>query len=424
MKVLLTHIILLLTSITLTAQPITWQRTYGGANMDYGYSIVQTLDEGFIAVGLKRVSTSSFMFAMRLDRFGDTIWTKTFPSNPASRIVALSDGHFVISSSYSQDPLIKIDLNGNVLWANYNEAGAIEASRDSGFYVNRSGLLRYYNNDGIVMWSFDILQYLDSAELWDIGTFPGNDVLIIGVVHDSLPGLNRFILKVNKYGQFEFFRRFNSIYWPNRVVCPDSNSLVYSSIRDRSVFLVKYDLNGNLLWSNKLDTLIPPNAATSLEDLVECNDKGFAMTGWYHAGDYDYFVRVLRADLLGNLQWKRLYGFGEADFGECLLQTIDSGFAVIGIRDNFNLGDIYIIKTDKSGFANPPVNISVHEELVEDSSLGVKLYPNPFNSFLTIEFDLHFSRTATIRIFDNLGKEVRSIYRSDFTIGTNRIRID
>lgn len=424
LRIVITCALLLLTSVYLNAQIITWQRTYGGTNMDYGYSIVQTPDEGFIAVGLKRVSTTSFMFAMRLDRFGDTLWTRTYSSNPALGIVALSDGNYAISGWYPHDPIIKIDLNGDILWAKYNEAGAIEPSRDSGFYVNRSGLLRYYNNDGIVMWSFDILPYLDSAELWDIGTFPGNDVLIIGVVHDSLPGLNRFILKVNKHGQFEFFRRFNSIYWPNRVVCPDSNSLVYSSIRDRSVFLVKYDLNGNLIWTQKLDTLNHPSASTDLEDLFECRDKGFAITGSYQAGDYDYFVRVMRTDMFGRLLWKRLYGFGDHDMGLCIRETKDSGVAVIGIRDNYNLGDIYIIKTDKSGYANPPVNISVHEEFVDHSNINVKLYPNPFNSFLTIEFDLQLSKTATIRIYDNLGREVRSLYRSDLIIGVNRIRID
>ncbi len=59
------------------SQAVTWQRTYGEGNIDYGYSIVQTPDEGYIAVGRKRIETVSYMFAMRLNKFGDTIWTKT-----------------------------------------------------------------------------------------------------------------------------------------------------------------------------------------------------------------------------------------------------------------------------------------------------------------------------------------------------------
>ena len=421
MKVLLTHIILLLTSITLTAQPITWQRTYGGTNMDYGYSIVQTPDEGFIAVGLKRISTSSFMFAMRLDRFGDTLWTRTYSSNPALGIVALSDGNYAISGWYPHDPIIKIDLNGDILWAKYNEAGAIEPSRDSGFFVNRNGVLKKFNNDGTVLWAFEFLKYMNSAELWDIGIFPGNEVLLLGVVHDSLPELNRFILKVNKLGKFEFFRRFNSAYWPNRLACPDSLSFVYSSNHGRSVFLVKYDLKGNLIWTQKLDTLSNPSAGTNLEDLFECRDKGFAITGSYQAGDYDYFVRVLRTDMFGRLQWKRLYGFGDHDLGLCIRETKDSGFAVIGIRDNYNLGDIYIIKTDKNGYADPPVGVSNNHQATVNETAVTEIYPNPFNSQTRIRLTLKESSVVGLVIYDNSGRVVDHIDLGEMQKGGNVI---
>ncbi len=311
-----------------------------------------------------------------------------------------------------------------MLWTLYNEAGYLESSRDSGFFISRNSILKKFSNSGSVLWAFDYSNYLNSAELSGIGIFPANDVLITGVVHDSLQSLNRFILKVNSSGQFEFFRRFNSLYWPGKIVCPDSMSFVYWSKRERSVFLVKHDIKGNLIWSQKLDSLPSELASTDLIDMVECNDKGYSMTGWFQNGDYDYFVRVIRTDMLGNLQWKRLYGFGDNDAGYCIRQTRDSGFAVTGIRDNHNLGDIYIIKTDKSGYANPPVNISGYEEFVDDSNFSVKLYPNPFNSYSTIEFELYYSSSASIQIYDNLGKEVRSIYRSELIIGTNRIRFD
>jgi hypothetical protein len=60
------------------SQPITWQRTYGGSNIDYGYSIVQTPDEGYIAVGRKRINTTAYMFAMRLNKFDQTLTSNFF----------------------------------------------------------------------------------------------------------------------------------------------------------------------------------------------------------------------------------------------------------------------------------------------------------------------------------------------------------
>lgn len=57
-----------------------WTRTYGGVSWDYGYSVQQTSDEGYILVG----STESFgcfcpdLYLIKTDAQGDTIWTRTY----------------------------------------------------------------------------------------------------------------------------------------------------------------------------------------------------------------------------------------------------------------------------------------------------------------------------------------------------------
>ena len=164
MKVFLAHIILLLTSITLTAQPITWQKTYGGSSIDYGYSIVQTPDEGFISVGEKYANSIPATFIMRLSKYGDTLWTRTMAGNGATGVVALSDGNYLVSGWSSEDALIKIDINGNVHWTRYNECGYLKPSRDSGFFVLRGLLLKKYDNGGSVEWQFDCTSFLSSGD--------------------------------------------------------------------------------------------------------------------------------------------------------------------------------------------------------------------------------------------------------------------
>lgn len=112
MRLLLLHIILLLTSFTLTAQPITWQRTYGDSNIDYGYSIVQSPDLGYIAVGRKRIGTVSYAYAMKLNMHGDTIWTRLFSGFQAQKIIMTTDGKYVITTS---SLMFKIDIDGNLI---------------------------------------------------------------------------------------------------------------------------------------------------------------------------------------------------------------------------------------------------------------------------------------------------------------------
>jgi len=55
-----------------------WQKTYGGADWDFGYSIRQTADSGFVICG----QTYSYgagngdVYVIRTDKNGDTLWTR------------------------------------------------------------------------------------------------------------------------------------------------------------------------------------------------------------------------------------------------------------------------------------------------------------------------------------------------------------
>jgi hypothetical protein len=57
---------------------VQWQKTYGGSDWDFGYSIKQTLDSGYVICGL----TYSYgkgngdVYVVRTDKLGDTLWTR------------------------------------------------------------------------------------------------------------------------------------------------------------------------------------------------------------------------------------------------------------------------------------------------------------------------------------------------------------
>ncbi len=78
-----------------------WTRTYGGTNRDYGYSVRQTSDEGYIIAGW----TASFgpgaedVYLVKIDSLGDTLWTRTYGGGGADGswcIQKTSDGGYII----------------------------------------------------------------------------------------------------------------------------------------------------------------------------------------------------------------------------------------------------------------------------------------------------------------------------------------
>jgi hypothetical protein len=105
-----------------------WTKTYGGANNDYGYSVQQTSDGGYIIAG----HTGSFgaggdnVYLIKADSSGDTLWTKTYGGtggDHGSSVQQTSDGGYIIAGgTYSFGAgnadvyLIKADSSGDTLW--------------------------------------------------------------------------------------------------------------------------------------------------------------------------------------------------------------------------------------------------------------------------------------------------------------------
>jgi hypothetical protein len=137
---------------SLTAQ-ITFQRTYGGASSDYGYSVRQTADSGFIIAG----STFSFgaggedVYLIKTDANGETLWTTTYgdTSEDVGYSVSQTIGggyaivgyrRFYIEGDEDVD-FIKTDADGAALWtstyggAGYDEGWSVQQTSDTGYII-------------------------------------------------------------------------------------------------------------------------------------------------------------------------------------------------------------------------------------------------------------------------------------------------
>lgn len=81
---------------------ILWEKTYGGLQTDIGYSVQQTLDEGYIIVG----KTNSFgagkddMWLIKTDKEGNKLWDETFggiQNDMGYSVQQTHDGNYIIA---------------------------------------------------------------------------------------------------------------------------------------------------------------------------------------------------------------------------------------------------------------------------------------------------------------------------------------
>jgi hypothetical protein len=138
-----------------------WERNYGGAGDDWGRSVQQTQDGGYIVAG----STSSFgngwqVYLVKTDATGDTLWTRNYGGvsyDWGYSVQQTSDGGYIVAGyTYSfgntdQVYLIKTNATGDTLWTRtYGEINAdggysVQQTTDGGYIV--SGGTFNFGND-------------------------------------------------------------------------------------------------------------------------------------------------------------------------------------------------------------------------------------------------------------------------------------
>jgi hypothetical protein len=97
-----------------------WTRCYGGGNEDEGYSVRQTTDGGYVATGCTNAfgSVMSDVWLIKTDSRGDTLWTQTFRGaglDWGETVQQTTDSGYIIAGISNENVyLIKTDALGQV----------------------------------------------------------------------------------------------------------------------------------------------------------------------------------------------------------------------------------------------------------------------------------------------------------------------
>ncbi len=308
---------------------VEWQKVYSGPGVEIGIDGMDILlagDGGYIISCRSRSFDTVYSpWIIKLNSSGAIQWQKNYSDgkySTAKSMTAAPDGGYVLligASNELTDPgtgenttvaneaeLMKIDTAGNIQW-----------------------LKGYSYSDGTV---FQDIESVDAA--------PDGGYIITGAVAPSEPeGTNNIyrdalIIKTDSEGnllwksEISGFRVFNSINSVKAVsdgYIGVGSTSVPESIGNRDFFMVKFDLDGNILWQKKFDVNNSDQdefASLELDNDGNCIAAG--STDGYDAGD----IAVTLFNTEGGILWTKIYDAERCDAME--IHQTARGYAVAG----------------------------------------------------------------------------------------------
>ncbi|MCX6296904.1 MAG: T9SS type A sorting domain-containing protein [Bacteroidetes bacterium] len=346
---------------------IDWKKTYGGTGFDYGYSIKQTPDGGYIAAGYTESHDGDVTinkgggdcWIIKLDNSGTIIWQKTFGGtlNDNGQSIALTaDGGYIVTG-YTESN------NGDVTW-NYGAGDCWVLKLDN------SGSIQWQKSLGGSSYDFgqDIKQTSDGGFILSIGS-NSND----GDVLTQHGNGDCWIVKLDNSGSIQWQKSFggsNYDFGQSIEQTIDGGFILagYSESNDGDVtaqhgngdcWVVKCDKFGNLQWQKALGS----SGNDYAYSIKQIDNGGYVLTGYSglndgdvigNHGDYDCWV--IELDNMGIVRMQKSFGGTGTDIGYSIRQTSPDSYIIAGystssdgdVIGNHGGGDCWILRLNVS----------------------------------------------------------------------------
>jgi hypothetical protein len=379
MKKIIVLIFILIVTIGCSSGQATFQKTFGDINIDEGYVVYQ-IQNGYILCGWR---LGNIFTVIKTDLLGNLIWTRTLPSiNVSSNcVIEANDGSFVVSgtrylpSFYSEFALMKIDVNGNILWnksyygasPSYNYGGALQQTSDHGYIMCGYTMATSFNYDACLLRTDSMGNLLWAKTYGDAGLVDDRassvqetidkGFIIAGTARQGGGIYDIYLVKTDSAGNMLWNNTFTGADVEFGYSVKQTTDKGYFIVGEtysftsgyKDIFAIKTDSTGSVAWTKNYGN---PGAYSSGTSGQQTNDGGFIISGvYYQTSPADIDGILIKTDNMGNVTWARKYGGPLPDSLAYVQQCSDNGFIAVGTTESFGAGDkdIYLVKTDPQG---------------------------------------------------------------------------
>ncbi|MDC8001421.1 T9SS type A sorting domain-containing protein [Aequorivita todarodis] len=483
MKTQLTFLVLFICSHSLLGQPanMQWQNSLGGSGNEYAYKIIQTPDNGFIVMGHSESSDGDVSenkgnmdyWLVKLNGAGQLEWERSYGGSGYEfgySVINTSDGGYLIggqsestdgdvSNNHGMNDAWAVKLNsvGDIQWeksygGSLNEyiTGMIETT-DGGFLfiapttsndgdiTNNQGERDYWifktNAQGTIEWQ-KTYGGSESDYAQDVKQTPNGGYIVTGMsrstdgdITNPHGGYDYWVLKLDPIGDMEWQKNYGGSQddYSLAILLTDDNGYIisgYSKSNNGEVsgnhggndyWVVKIDGAGNLEWQKCYG-----GSADDLSSyIVESTNGGYVISGVSFSTDGDITNNhgerdawVLEIDSSGGILWQSTFGGSDLDTTNAVVATSDFGYALAGysksndgdVSGNHGQHDFWVFKLD---------GVLSLEQYV---AVPIVIYPNPVHTSLYLASK---APVTEISISNLLGQEV--LFKRDSGISSVNI---
>ena len=366
---------------TFSQTVLKWEQTYRiPGNTELLTSAAVEVPGGYVLAGEMGIDyIPGFPAMVRVDLFGDTVWTRQIDFPASVRIhdlITTQDGGLLMAGSVGNNGLfIKTNTAGDTLWTQrFAEPSASSFSINSVIELPDQGLMctgtLLYDYEAMVIrtdslgnevWRqiYDHYPYVVPNEI--IAASDGNFVIAGTGQKPGGTAYAPFILKLDTLGDTLWssiggnanYEEFNTV-----VETPDSGYVLGGQELiswSRSVSFIKFNIDGDSLWQ-KSYSLEGTGYAQSVFSIDNTLDGNLIASGdvWPAAATYpdtsDIFI--MKLDQAGDTLWNTYHNSNEIDRSRCVFPTQDGGYMIAGYQ-NLDLYQTrgYLLKVGINGFA-------------------------------------------------------------------------
>jgi hypothetical protein len=317
-----------------------WAKTYGGPHYEYAYGVQQTSDGGYIiAGGIYSIDEDwGNAYLIKTDSIGDTLWTKTYGLAEkwanAFSVTLTSDHGYLLAGCQDRDVwwnqdfyVVKTDSMGDTLWTRTFESepyhcdwatSALQTTNHGYIVAGITGL------QGSPVWDIYVVR-LDSLgnTLWE-KTYGAGDIyvadfgfeiqgttdggyIIAGATDSTSNGsFDMCLVKIDARGGKLWTKIYGGEYddFASSVKQTTDGGFIVAGHKNTAstpedycmCFLVKTDANGDTTWTRSYGSGTGYDVASSVQQTM---DGGYIVGGsttTYAVGSFDFWLLRLGAD--------------------------------------------------------------------------------------------------------------------------------